>query len=155
MMSEKEIALEFYKNGSAKSVLERFVFSEQEKKLVRDAIRTASMANPRMKLIEEADALLRDVAVSREAIPTAQKTELSAEAIAQLELLKLNSIKRQEEQEFMETMPTFFGFKSKHGIIFIVLMAVGLITAQYFQTKPLNDAMRYQENLMHGIVVDK
>jgi len=152
MMSEKEIALEFYQNGSAQSALERFNFSEKEEKLIRDAIRTASMLNPRMKLITEADALLKEVAVSREPILPTEKTEVSAEAIAQLELLKFNSAKREDEQAFMDKMPMFFGFKSKHGILFVILMAVGLIIAQYFQTKPLNDAMKKQENLMHGII---
>jgi hypothetical protein len=57
--------IEFYKNGSAEAVLKRFVFSEEEEKLVRDAMRTANMPKPRMALIHQADELLKDVAVNR------------------------------------------------------------------------------------------
>ena len=68
MTDTEKLELEFYKNGSAESVLNRFVFSEAEEKLVRDAMRTADRPNPRMKLIYEADELLKKVAKTREPI---------------------------------------------------------------------------------------
>ena len=65
-MNKKENQdLEFYKNGSAEAVLKRFVFSEIEEKLVRDAMRTANMPKPRMALVRQADELLKDVAINR------------------------------------------------------------------------------------------
>lgn len=66
-MIDKQITeINFYKNGSAESVLKRYVFTQKEEKLVRDAIRTSKMDTPRMKLIYDADALLKEIAQTRE-----------------------------------------------------------------------------------------
>ena len=46
MSVAKNEELEFYKNGSAESVLKRFHFAEEETQLIEDAIRTANMAHP-------------------------------------------------------------------------------------------------------------
>lgn len=64
--------LKFYKNGQAEVVLKRFAFSEDEEKLIRDAIRTSKMQHPRMKLIEQADELLKEVAKTRKPIVTGE-----------------------------------------------------------------------------------
>lgn len=77
MTKTELVELEFYKNGSAESVLKRFVFSEKEEKLVRDAIRTANMNHPRLKLIYEADKLLKEVAKNRQPIEWVYKIHLS------------------------------------------------------------------------------
>ena len=151
MTKEENSELEFYRNGSAEAVLKRFVFSEKEEKLVRDAMRTAQLASPRMKLIRDADELLREVAKTREPVAPTEKTEVSAEAIAQLELLRLSTSKRKEEEAFTDKMPRFFGFKSKYGVMFVVLIAIGSIAMQYFQTKSVNDEVQRIENLRHGI----
>ncbi|MBT5934187.1 hypothetical protein [Sulfurimonas sp.] len=151
MTEIEKLELEFYKNGSADAVLNRFTFSEKEEKLVRDAMRTAQLANPRMKLIRDADELLREVAKTREAIVPNEKTKVSAEDIAKLELLRLSATKKQVEEGFDNKMPTFFGFKSKYGVALVVAIAVGMMAVEYFKAKPMNDEIQRQENLMHGI----
>lgn len=79
---EKE-QLEFYKNGHANAILKRFIFSEEEEKLIHDAIRTSKMQYPRMKLIEQADELLKEVAQTREPITSGEvDTEEIAKAVA-------------------------------------------------------------------------
>jgi hypothetical protein len=150
MTDTDKLALAFYKNGTAESVLKRFIFSEAEEKLVRDAIRTAKMSNPRMKLIHDADLLLKEVAKSREPIPL--EKEASAEKIAQMKLFELEINKKQKEQSSIDKTRSFFGFKTKNGIIFIILVAIGAIVAQHFQTKSINDMVKKQENLLHGII---
>jgi H+/gluconate symporter-like permease len=132
--------------------LKRFIFSEAEEKLVRDAIRTAKMSNPRMKLIHDADLLLKEVAKSRE--PILSEKEASVEKIVQMRLfeLELEIEKKQKEQSSTDKTRSFFGFKTKNGIIFVILITVVLITLKYFQMKPINDMMEKQENLLHGII---
>jgi len=79
MTKEEKLEVEFYKNGTAEAVLKRFMFSEKEEKLVRDAIRTANRENPRMALIHQADELLKDVAANRTPITPSEdidETEL-------------------------------------------------------------------------------
>ena len=132
MTKEEKEELKFYKDGAAEAVLKRFVFSEEEEKLVRDAIRTANRDNPRMALIHQADELLKEVAKTRDPIIPKEKTEPSTEAMTQLELLKLSSSKRKEEEAFGAKMPRLFSIKSKYDIIFVVAMAILLITVQYF-----------------------
>jgi len=68
MTDEEESTLEFYKNGLAERVLKRYEFSEEEQELIHSAIKTAKMKHPRMQVVEEADALLKEVAKSREVI---------------------------------------------------------------------------------------
>jgi hypothetical protein len=87
-MSNTELQeLEFYKNGSAESVLERFIFNSEEKKLIEDAIRTAKMPKPRMKLIQKADKLLKEVAKNREPIASTNTTKVPYSGMATIELL--------------------------------------------------------------------
>ena len=149
MTKAEKLKLEFYKNGSAQSVLNRFVFNEKEEKLVQDAVRTAHLANPRMKLIYEADELLREVAKTREPIAPAEKTEVSAEVMAKLELLRLTTTKKQAEANFDNKMPSFFGFKSKHGIMLVVLMAISLIAVQFFSAKQVTERSSQQAESYH------
>ena len=151
MTNPEKLELEFYKNGSAQDVLKRFVFNEKEEKLVRDAIRTAHLANPRMKLIRGADALLREVARTREVIVPVEKTKVSAEVMANFELMKINSSRKREEQEVTENQPKFFGFKSKYGIAMVVVISFGLMAAQYFQSKHMREQTQMHENLINGI----
>jgi len=79
MTKEDELKLKFYKNGAAEAVLKRFMFTEKEKKLIQDAIRTSNMPKPRMKLIDEVDVLLKDVAKFREpkSVEAIDKQELA------------------------------------------------------------------------------
>jgi hypothetical protein len=132
MTKEEKLELEFYKNGSAESVLARFVFTEKEEKLVRDAMRSAQLAKPRMKLIRDSDELLKKVAKTREPIVVAEKTELPPKTIAKLELLRLSATKKQVEADFDDKMPTLFRFKSKYTIVLLVIMLILLASVKYF-----------------------
>lgn len=155
MTKEEKLEIEFYKNGSAESVLKRFVFSKEEEKLVRDAMRTAQLANPRMKLIHDADELLKEVAKSREPIAPTEKTEVSADTMVSFELMKHNSTKKKEELAYQEGMPRFFGVKSKYGVMLVVLIAVGFIAIEYFQKKPMNDERKRIESILNGTTTER
>ena len=131
---EKQITIEFFKNGSAERVLERFEFSEEEKKLIQDAIRTANRTNPRMKLIYEADALLKEVAKTRKPVSPKKSSEMSPEVLANLELLNYKVAQQQQEKRSeYENRRSFFGVKSKYGIIIIIAISLGMIALQYYQ----------------------
>ena len=140
----------FYINGSAESVLKRFHFTEEETQLIKDAIRTANMTHPRMALIHQADALLKEVAKTREPILPENKSEVSSEALAKIELLKHNTIMQQEAQATKKSSRAFFGFKSKSGIVAVIVVTLGMIAVQYFIKKPMNDRVQHIENLAHG-----
>ncbi len=58
----------FYQGSGIQHILNRFMFTEKERKLIEDAIRTSNMSNPRMQLIYDANALLKKVAKTREPI---------------------------------------------------------------------------------------
>ena len=81
-----------------------------------------------------------------------QLLKVSSADIANFELMKLSSAKRKEELVHKESMPSFFGFKSKYGIALVIVIAIVMMTVEYFRVKPMNDEMQRQENLMHGIV---
>ena len=147
MTDAEKLELEFYRNGSAERVLHRFVFSEEEEKLVKDAIRTANMSNPRMQLIHQSDKLLKEVVKTIEPILVKNKTKVSAQDMAKFELMKLN---KESKKEFQSS--SFFGFKSKYGIGAVVLIALVMIAVQYLSVKPINDEVQRQENLINGIV---
>ena len=131
MTDAEKLELKFYKNGSAEDVLKRYVFSEKEEKLVRDAIRTANMAKPRMALIHQADELLKEVAKNRQPIEPTEKTELSPETLMNLEM---QNFKQSKIEKRDDRLSFFYTPKTKLGriiffsmISFIVFM---LITIQ-------------------------
>lgn len=140
MTKAEDLELEFYKNGSAESALKRFIFSEEEEKLVRDAIRTANRDNPRMALIHQADELLREVAKTRDPILPAEKTEVSAEAMAKLEVLRLGKVAKTKETatNFDNKIP-FIGGKSRSTVILVVSMLIILATMRYFLADKVAD----------------
>jgi len=150
MTDTQKKELKFYLNGSAKSVLKKFIFTEKEVKLIEDAIRTAKMANPRMKLIRDTDALLREVVKTKEPIISIEKVEIPTEAIAKFELLKLSTIQIKEDLAYKENSPSFFGVRSKYGIIAVILMAIGMMAVEYFSVKPMHDEMQRHRGLIRG-----
>ncbi len=83
MTKEDKLEIEFYKNGNAQDVLERFEFSKEEIALVQNAIRTSKLSHPRMKLIFEANELLKTVAKTRK--PKLVKPKISEADIKRLE----------------------------------------------------------------------
>jgi len=123
MTKEDELKLKFYKNGTAEAVLERFMFTEKEKKLIQDAIRTANMPNPRMKLIDEVDELLKDVAKFREPIIIEQNDKDAAKATAMISTV---TSEYNSKQAIKEATASMFGIKE---ILFlIVLMSMAIAT---------------------------
>ena len=140
MKDTEKQEIEFYKNGSAEAVLKRFVFSEKEEKLVRDAMRTANMPKPRMALVRQADELLKDVAKTRNPIVPAEKTEVSAEAMAKLEVLRLGKVAKTRETatNFDNKIP-FIGGKSRSTVILVVTILILLATMRYFLADKVAD----------------
>ena len=142
MTDTEKAEIDFYKNGSVESILKRFVFSEQEEKLVRDAIRTANMLNPRMNLIQEADKLLREVAKTREAIIPDDKTEVSPETLAKIELMKIQQMKKEEHKnQKPKNKVSFFGLSISKSMLFFIFMAVVAMGIQYYQNKETDRMM--------------
>ena len=60
--------IDFYRSDAVYTVLKRYDFSDDEKKVIQAAIVTAKRENPNIALIDKSDALLKMVATSREAI---------------------------------------------------------------------------------------
>jgi hypothetical protein len=142
MTDTEKLELEFYKNGSAESVLKRFVFSEQEEKLVRGAMRTAHLANPRMKLIQEADKLLREVAKTRKAVIPDNKSEVSPETLVKIELMKIQQTKKEEQKnQKPKNKVSFFGLSISKSMLFFIFMAVVAMGMQYYQNKEADRMM--------------
>lgn len=128
MTENEELELEFYKNASALSVLERFEFSEKEKQLIRDAIRTANMENPRMKLIHESDKLLREVAKTRKPIITPSSAN-STEALIKIEAMRLE---QEEKNAKIGSFGIFDMSKTKLvRIAFFIIMSL-LLSVMYY-----------------------
>ena len=159
MTKAEKSELEFYKNGSAEAVLKRFVFSEKEEKLVRDAMRTANMPKPRMALIHQADELLKEVARTRQPMEPTEKTKLSPEAMMniQMESFKQASVEKDDKR-----IPFFYIPKTKLGriiyfgmITVIFLLQLTMIdNAQEAQNESSQAAQKIAEeqmNLLRGI----
>jgi len=146
MTDTEKQQIEFYTNGSAKSVLERFTFSNTEKKLIEDAIRTAKMIKPRMKLIDEADKLLKEVAKTREALPSQNIREVPFEAIVQFNNMKFNASQPKEEKK---GIPFFYIPKTKLGKIIFFLMMAALSALQYFTIGNVQDKSNDSSQLLY------
>ena len=150
MSTENQQNIAFYQGTALQSVLKRFEFSEDEKELIYSAIRTSKSSKPRMALIHQADALLKEVAKTREPIIPKSKSEVSAEALAKIELMKFSTASRQEKLDPQEKSRSFFGFRSKYGILTVIIITLGIIAGQYLIVKPRNDSVQHMENLAHG-----
>ena len=137
MTKEDELKLKFYKNGAAEAVLKRFMFTEKEKKLIQDAIRTSNMPNPRMKLIDEVDVLLKDVAKSREPIVIDSETKIAAEDMIKFANMKIKATQRKNYSDNEDERLSFFGIslKSKYGKRVFLFIIIILFMMQYFTIK--------------------
>jgi len=118
--------LNFYRNGAAVHVLKRFEFTEKEEKLIRDAIRTANMTYPRMKLIHQADSLLKEVAKTRKPILPDTPTEVPVEALNQIELLNLKKSKKELQEDGIGEVIK----KYKLGILLLLFVSILTIIAK-------------------------
>jgi len=127
MTDTEKSELEFYKNGSAESVLKRFVFSAEEEKLVRDAMSTALRINPRMKLIRDADELLREVAKSRESIAVESNSEDADKAVA-----IIGTMTSEYNRKQILNKKRFFFEATKKEILYVVGMITISVTLVYY-----------------------
>ena len=127
MTDREKLELEFYKNGSAESVLKRFVFCEEEEKLVRDAMSTAQRTNPRMKLIRDADELLREVAKSREPISVESNSEDADKAVAIIGTMTSEYNRKQTLNK-----KRFFFEATKKEILYVIGMITASIGLVYY-----------------------
>jgi len=142
MTDTEKVELEFYKNGSAQSVLKRFKFTKDEEKLIKDAIRTAKRDNPRMQLIYEVDILLKEVAKNREPMASINKTEVSAEALAKIELMKIKHIRKKEQlMQKSKNKISFFGFEISKSLMFFIIATIAAMGMQYYQNKKVDQIM--------------
>ena len=83
----KDPKIEFYRGDAVHNVLKRYVFSDDEKRIIQAAILTAKRDKPNMLLINKADTLLKECAANRQEQPTpAEETINTAKAIAQAKL---------------------------------------------------------------------
>jgi fibrillarin-like rRNA methylase len=124
MTKEDKLKIEFYKNGAAEAVLKRFMFTEKEKKLIQDAIRTANMPNPRMKLIDEVDVLLKDVAKFREPIIIEQNDKDAAKATA---IISTITSEYNSKQAIKGATASMFGKREILFAIAMILMGITII----------------------------
>jgi len=74
--------IDFYRSGAVHTVLKRYDFSDDEKKIIQAAIVTAKKEDPNMALIEKSDALLKMVAASREAAAMEAEQTIDHKGIA-------------------------------------------------------------------------
>jgi len=123
MTKEDKLKIEFYKNGVAEAVLKRFMLTEKEKKLIQDAIRTANMPNPRMKLIDEVDVLLKDVAKFREPIIIEQNDEDADKAMA---IISTVTSEYNSKQAIKEATASMLG--KKEVLFAIVMISIAIAT---------------------------
>ncbi len=75
-------SIEFYKGNAVHSVLNRYEFSDDEKRIVQAAILTAGKSKPSIKLINEADALLNRISKTREPLPISKESGDTAITLA-------------------------------------------------------------------------
>jgi len=142
MTDLEKIQLEFYQNGAAESALSRFVFSEDEEKLIRSAIQTSKMKKPRMQLIHKVDELLKEVVKTR--APIIKNTTAAEPIEVKLAMENMRSNKPKSETE-SKSIPFFYIPKTKLGRIIFFIMMVVLMGGQYFM---LDSAQSQQEHFM-------
>ena len=65
MTNEEKLLIDFYKNGGALKVLNRYEFSDKERKIINRAILSAKRSRPNLTLIKEADAMLQEAINTR------------------------------------------------------------------------------------------
>jgi hypothetical protein len=89
-MTRDELAkVDFYRGSAVQSVLRRYEFTEQEKRIIQRAITTAKKDKPNMILIDKADALLKECSATRK--PKREEVEepdsyQTAKAVADMEM---------------------------------------------------------------------
>lgn len=65
MTRQEQLKVDFYRTSAVHNVLKRYEFTDKEKGIIQAAILTAKKKQPNMKLIDDADALLKEIASTR------------------------------------------------------------------------------------------
>jgi hypothetical protein len=99
MTENEELEIAFYKGGAVHDVLKRFVFNDEEKKIITAAILTSKKEIPNMNFIHKANALLEEVAQTRKPVEISTKTELNPEIIATFEMMEAQQKERDLKKE--------------------------------------------------------
>ena len=130
-MNKEKVQIDFYRTSAVHSVLKRYEFTEDEKKVIHAAIRTAVTKHPNMQLIAKADALLNEIASSREPIKQeVDPTEL-VKAKARAAIVDTHTKRVKAEQ----------GSKGL-GLTLLAVIIPGLIVAVVYKYA-MNDESRF------------
>lgn len=124
--------IDFYRSDAVYTVLARYEFSENEKKIIQAAIVTANRTNPNMALIEKSDALLKMVATSRESV---------AIEVDELETKKHISAAKMADYKKVETgfWKKPLGGSATHLYV-IMAWIVSAVTLNYYLGSPSAEA---------------
>ena len=131
MSDLKQADIDFYKNGAAEEVLQRFEFTQEEEQLIKDAIRTANLPHPRLKLLQKADALLKEVGKTRK--PIQNNTQPSPEVLASIAKINIEQMKQKEQTQKPKNTISIFGFHISKSMFFFILMTIIVLLMQLTQ----------------------
>ncbi len=123
--------IDFYRTSAIHSVLKRYEFTEDEKKVIQAAIRTASTKYPNMNLIVKADALLKEITASRP--PVEEKLDEADLAKAKARIAMIDAKTKQVNAEE--------GSKGLGALIlaFVVPAAILIfVSRQYFNSDDIS-----------------
>lgn len=78
--------IDFYRTGAVYTVLKRYEFTEDEKKVIQSAILTSKKAKVDMNLIAKADTLLSNIAKTREPVQETEEVGNTAAILAKAQV---------------------------------------------------------------------
>ena len=108
--------IEFYRSDAVHTVLKRYSFTDDEKKVIQMAILTSKKDQPNMKLINDADNLLRSVTETQKSLEPEQFT------MDKKSLRKMAELKGKKEEKN----------KFSWVIILLAIQSIGLIIFNYY-----------------------
>lgn len=83
---QSDPTIDFYRSNAVYTVLKRYEFTEDEKKVIRSAILTSKKEEVDMNLIAKADTLLSNVTKKREPLPKTEETGSTAAILAKAQV---------------------------------------------------------------------
>jgi len=123
-MTREDPKIEFYKSAAVHTVLKRYEFADDEKRVIHAAIITAKKEKPNMALIEKSDALLKECAAMR--VPKREEID-SSQTAKSIAKLKMGQYHQKKSSIWRDPM-------DKTTQMFATVLAVGtmMITINYF-----------------------
>ena len=142
---ELEQSIAFYKGQGIQDVLKRFEFTQDEQKKIDDAIRTSQLLNPRVKLINEVDKFLKEVAKTRQ--PKQSKVEIETKISTEWNL-KMALLEAKKEEIVLKKD----SLKIKFGVIVFILFIIFQIYMQRKNDEKIKNHMiqeqqRYEKSV--------